>query len=221
MAKRAHPATNTGPPGRAWPLKSSPVGSVRLCQHTFPSEGSGGARLLIFVAIVVIVATIVQPASAHTTEELDEYVDEWINTALEVGVTVEAFADWTDMAQRHPAYFGRPAPSRKARTTHAPNPVTTGAVSAGVEQWRSLVVAYFSADKVETALRIMACESGGNPNALGRDGDSGLFQHLQRYWTERSSKAGWAGASIWDPTANVAVAAWLQRTGGWRHWTCY
>jgi hypothetical protein len=48
-----------------------------------------------------------------------------------------------------------------------------------------------------------------------------LFQHLASAWEARSEAAGIAGASIWDPEANVAVAAWLfYEGGGKRHWTC-
>ena len=71
-------------------------------------------------------------------------------------------------------------------------------------------------------MRVIACESGGNPNAKNSGSSaSGLFQHLAaKYWVSRSASAGWAGASVFDPEANVAVAAWLQRTGGWGHWVC-
>lgn len=67
---------------------------------------------------------------------------------------------------------------------------------------------------------VMRYESGGNPTATNQQsGAAGLFQHLPKYWGSRSAKAGWAGASIYDPEANVAVAAWLWSTGGWGHWT--
>jgi soluble lytic murein transglycosylase-like protein len=95
-------------------------------------------------------------------------------------------------------------------------------MGSNVEQWRDLVSAHFSSSQVETAMRVLRCESGGNPNALNSSsGASGLFQHLAKYWTERSTKAGIPGADIFDPVANVRVAAWLQKSGGWTHWTCY
>jgi hypothetical protein len=123
------------------------------------------------------------------------------------------------MARRHPRFFGRPVPPR--RRPPAPTATAHGTAPAGVEQWRSLVVAYFPPDQVERALRVMACESGGNPLAKNPGSSaSGLFQHLARYWPTRSSAAGWAGASIWNGEANIAVAAWLLRTGGWSHWVC-
>jgi soluble lytic murein transglycosylase-like protein len=93
-------------------------------------------------------------------------------------------------------------------------------MGTNVEQWRPLVATYFAAELVPTALCIMAAESGGNPTARNTtSGAAGLFQHLPKYWASRSVAAGWAGADIYDPTANVAVAAWLQREGGWGHWS--
>lgn len=95
-----------------------------------------------------------------------------------------------------------------------------------VEQWRPLVEQYWGAagygDEVEYALMILHAESTGVPTAVNpRSNASGLFQHLPKYWEERSRAAGWAGADIFDPEANVAVAAWLRATSpryGWRHW---
>lgn len=93
--------------------------------------------------------------------------------------------------------------------------------SAEVEQWRPLVSRYFAPGDVNRALRILSCESNGDPNAANpSSGASGLFQHMPGYWSERSAKAGWAGASVFDPQANVAVAAWLAYSGGWGHWVC-
>ncbi|MGA7270731.1 MAG: S-layer homology domain-containing protein [Acidimicrobiia bacterium] len=93
---------------------------------------------------------------------------------------------------------------------------------SGVEVWRPVVEAYFRPSDVDRALRIMSCESQGDPYARNhRSGASGLFQHLPKYWSGRSADAGFSGASIYDPEANVAVAAWLvYHLGGWSHWTC-
>ena len=94
-------------------------------------------------------------------------------------------------------------------------------VRPDVERWRTLVEAYFPPSEVDRALSIIRCESGGDPRAFNRRSRAaGLFQHLLKYWEKRSAAAGWSGADPFDPTANVAVAAWLWRTGGWGHWTC-
>ncbi len=128
------------------------------------------------------------------------------------GFTDELLAEYKDYATRHPRYFGRPIPHTHTRRASP--------VGGGVEQWRSLVAAYFRPADVDKALRIMACESGGNPNAANsRSSARGLMQHLGKYWVRRSAAAGFAGISIFDPTANVATAAWLRdQPGGWLHW---
>ena len=152
------------------------------------------------------------PVYAHTTTELDAWAAEWEHRAMREGFTDDVLAEYEDWASRHPRYFNRPIPHTHPRRTY----------SAGVEQWRPLVAAYFRPGDVDRALRIMRCESGGNPNAKNpRSSASGLFQHLGKYWATRSAAAGYGGVSIFDPTANVAVAAWLRdQAGGWSHWVC-
>lgn len=88
-----------------------------------------------------------------------------------------------------------------------------------VERWRPLVAAFFDPDDVEFALCLIRYESSGDSTAKNPGSSaSGLFQHLARYWPERTKRAGWDGASIWDPVANTAVAAWLLDVGGPSHW---
>lgn len=84
----------------------------------------------------------------------------------------------------------------------------------------ALVFTYFDADDAGRALAVIDCESGGDPDAKNpRSTASGLFQHLASMWPERSVAAGWAGYDVFDPRANVAVAAWLvYEGGGWSHW---
>jgi hypothetical protein len=103
------------------------------------------------------------------------------------------------------------------------------AALAGVEPWRPLVEHYFPGDRVEEALRVMRCESSGNPDAVHPESDaSGLFQFLAGTWTFASIRAGFPGASRFDAEANVAAASWLVeysiRTahprGAWGHWVC-
>lgn len=67
--------------------------------------------------------------------------------------------------------------------------------------------------------RIAKCESGFNPQA-----DSGyykgLFQHDPNYWPARAAKYGQAGASIFDPEAQIIVSTAMMAEGGWSHWGC-
>lgn len=87
-------------------------------------------------------------------------------------------------------------------------------------RWESTVRKYFAEQDVERALSVVFCESSGNPDAKNISSTAtGLFQHLPKFWSERSDRAGFPGADIRDPDANAAVAAWLvYNDGGWRHW---
>ncbi len=111
------------------------------------------------------------------------------------------------------------APHAPHATSRPSSPPYAG--SDVVERWRPLVTQYFQASDVEWALRIIACESGGNPNAANPTSSArGLLQHLGRFWPQRSEAAGWAGASIFDPEANIAVGAWLLAKNGKGSWEC-
>ena len=101
--------------------------------------------------------------------------------------------------------------------------------TGSVEQWRWLVEKYFPADRVDEAMRVMACESRGNPNAKNPNSSAtGLFQFLDGTWAWMSVLSGWNGYSRLDPEANVAVAAYLvdfslrngHPGGAWGHWEC-
>ena len=88
------------------------------------------------------------------------------------------------------------------------------------------LVGYFFAEPDRAwALKVALCESSGLPDHVSSDAvhpssrASGWFQHLPKFWQERSEAAGFAGESILDPIANVGVAAWLLYDGGGkRHW---
>ncbi len=96
-----------------------------------------------------------------------------------------------------------------------------------VERWRPLVERFFPASRVEEALRIMDCESNGDPEAYNPySGASGLFQFIPSTWATTAPKAGYPDASPFDPEANTASAAWLanryEQLGlyYWLAWTC-
>ncbi len=123
-------------------------------------------------------------------------------------------------------------PSEGTTTTVAETATTTtppASVGSGVERWRGLVSAYFPADLVDQALRVIECESRGDPTARNPySGASGLFQFMSRTWSWASEGAGFGGADVYDPEANVASAAWLvdyslatgHSGGAWGHWNC-
>lgn len=89
------------------------------------------------------------------------------------------------------------------------------------------MVTYFPTHRVEEALRIIDCESNGDPNAYNPySGASGLFQFLPSTWATTAPKAGWAGHSVFEPEPNVSSAAWLANRYEelglyyWQAWSC-
>lgn len=67
--------------------------------------------------------------------------------------------------------------------------------------------------------RIAKCESTFNPMA-SNGYHQGLFQHDPSYWPARAQRFGFAGASITDVEAQIAVSTGMMAGGGWSHWEC-
>ena len=99
-------------------------------------------------------------------------------------------------------------------------PVQFRGMGSGTEQWRELVSRHFPADQVDYALAIMACESGGNPNALNLEGSSarGLFQILASLWVPTF---GVSYEAFYDPETNVRLAREIWNQSGWEPWSCH
>lgn len=72
----------------------------------------------------------------------------------------------------------------------------------------------------EQLLRVAYCESRFNPGAYNASGASGLFQFMPRTWAVNSVRAGYAGASPFDPVASANVAAWMFARGQAYQWVC-
>lgn len=91
-----------------------------------------------------------------------------------------------------------------------------------------LVNTYFLPEDRAWAFRVAFCESSGRPEDVFNEEVShalavGWFQHLKKYWETgyrkgRAWDAGFGGYSIFDPIANVGVAAHLFYTSGDQHW---
>ena len=125
----------------------------------------------------------------------------------------------------------QPAPDPSTPPAAEPNdPEVYETFVPNVERWRDDVVAAIAAyggpaSDVDLFLTIMHRESRGQPEATNpTSGAAGLMQHMPQYWDQRAISAGYAGASPYDPIANINVSAWLlyQATGGgWGHWSTY
>lgn len=116
-----------------------------------------------------------------------------------------------------PELQGPPSTTQTERVT--PQEVNGVDIVPYVGRWQYLVERYFPASEIDKAMRVMYCESRGNPDATNESsGAGGLFQHLPQYWSSRSQAAGFAGASVYNAEANVATAAWLLTRQGWGAW---
>lgn len=73
----------------------------------------------------------------------------------------------------------------------------------------------------EQLLRVAWCESRFDPNAYNPShGDSGLFQFIPGTWRANSPRAGYPGASPFDPVANANTAAMMFANDQAWQWTC-
>ncbi|MDH4119952.1 MAG: transglycosylase SLT domain-containing protein [Acidimicrobiia bacterium] len=131
----------------------------------------------------------------------------------------------TTTTSNDPPPTGSSTSSSTTTTTKPPGPPPT--LKPQVERWRSLVAAYFPAGLVDEALQIIQCESLGDPDAVNPySGAAGLFQFIPGTWAVASVEAGVGDASVFDPEANIAAAAWLsgyyQANGRspWAPWAC-
>jgi resuscitation-promoting factor RpfB len=69
-------------------------------------------------------------------------------------------------------------------------------------------------------VRVAYCESKFNPGAYNASGAAGLFQFMPGTWAANSVRAGYAGASVYDPVASANVAAWMFARGQAYQWVC-
>jgi len=102
-----------------------------------------------------------------------------------------------------------------------PKPIVT-TTTYGSGDIQSIIIAAANRYGVDPnwLLRIAKCESGFNPNAYNPSGASGLFQFMPATFAANAPRAGFAGASIWDPVASANTAAFMFSIGQSGQWSC-
>jgi hypothetical protein len=98
-------------------------------------------------------------------------------------------------------------------------PAVPAAAPADIEAIIRAAAARWGADPTQL-LRVAWCESRYNPSAYNASGASGLFQFMPRTWAANSVRAGYSGASAFDPVASANTAAYMFRNGQAWQWTC-
>ena len=104
-------------------------------------------------------------------------------------------------------------------TSSGPTKRQTPVHLAGPDGLEQLVAGAFPEDP-ETAMRIVSCESGWNPAARSRTGDTGLFQINDIHRAPGGVAEGLTIEDLSDPATNVAVARKLYDAQGWTPWAC-
>ena len=177
------------------------------------------------MATLALTAALVLPFHAHTVTELEQWQADWNSRAmhsLDVGMMDER----RDMRARHRWYFDPEPEVQVAARVVSSAPPPPNIYGPGVEQWRGLVQTYWPAELVEWALRIIDCESHGNPSARNPiSSAAGLFQFLRSTWDNGPAPALGLGSydsgAVYDPESNIRAAAWLYANwGGKSQWSC-
>ena len=140
------------------------------------------------------------------------------------GTTVPQPTEWLPPRHDTPTHTTTTAP-KAARTTPGAPQRQAPAWDGTVQFWEPYVAVYFHPADRQWALDIIACESGGNPNAKNpHSSASGLFQFLRGTWDWAAPEVGadsYASGAVYEPTANIRAAAWLLYEGGGKsHWVC-
>jgi len=98
-------------------------------------------------------------------------------------------------------------------------PAALAPAPAEIESIIRAAAARWGADPTQL-LRVAWCESRYNPLAYNASGASGLFQFMPRTWAANSVRAGYGGASAFDPVASANTAAFMFSMGQAGQWTC-
>ena len=168
------------------------------------------------IVLALLLFTVLLPAQAHTSEELEAWMVEWVVEADE-SLSPAHIAAYYDMVERHPYHFN----PQTVTQPFTPRRVNWGGT---VEEWRPLVAGHFAPEKVETALCLIHYESRGNPNADNPASTAaGLFQFLRSTWDNMVplsvTGGSYSSGQVYQPEANVRSAAWLQNAAGWTQWS--
>lgn len=163
------------------------------------------------MTLALVAALTLTGVHGHTPAEYEAWERGWFDRA-EVALTPKLLAEWHDMRVRHHV-----APAVSTSTQLAP--AAHRGMGPGVTDWTGLVSAHFPPSEVATALRVIDCESGGNPNARNASsGAAGLFQIMPHIWAPHF---GVDPDSLFAAEVNVAIARRVWEIQGWGAWECY
>lgn len=223
-ARPALGATAGGDPAEA-PADNAAV-QARLEHRVLQAQAARNAALLPEVEAVALVDLGVWLVTAAATLGIS-LSDVEAETLLSTAATDQGGEAAAQQAILENARHRLMEATTATQDVHPARTVAPSRSVEGAEKWRDLVARYFPPNVVDEAVRVMQCESGGDPTARNRrSGATGLFQFLRGTWQFAAEAAGVGHLPPTNPEANVAAAAWLvsdtEERGirRWAHWTC-
>lgn len=170
--------------------------------------------------VSLILALTFSTTPNMTTDEVRAWERQWHAKVEELGaLSIELMAEYRQIqAALQPQVEFQAARQPQIEVSEPEYYRGMGNGRDDVEKWRTLVETFFGAN-TDAALRVMACESGGNKFAKNPSGASGLFQFMPSTW-EWVTGEKYPG-SVWDGMRNIEAAATLSKNGtDWSHWSC-
>jgi uncharacterized protein YgiM (DUF1202 family) len=121
-----------------------------------------------------------------------------------------------DAPQANTAPAPAPAQTEPAANTPPAARPSPEQLRQWIEEARAMYPYPETADKM---WRVMMCESGGNPSAVGSGRYIGLFQYLPGTWSGAWNP--YRNSSIYDARAQIFATARAWSLGMQDHWSCY
>ena len=197
--------------------------------HLHPVDG-GGVVVPPTTATTPPSSTTTQPSGLYTRYDYYERSPRVTALQSELGMKVVDGVYGPATRRKHIDALGGPSVAVLTfypEVWQNPTPCSHGCLP-GNEHYElptlgELINKYFFPEDREWALKVAFCESSGRSWDIGSTEVShafavGWFQHLAKYWPERSEKAGWGDYHPFHAEANVGVAAWLYYNSGEHHW---
>lgn len=162
----------------------------------------------------------------HTDVELADWQTSWNDRMVE-GETPELIAEFKDMAERHPCRLVEcPQPKEVATAGRTRPSATTPPPTVWPGDWAALVAAYFHPEDVQSALKVIQCESQFSLTAKNPISSAwGPWQFLRDTWDRmvapNTGSPSYDSGAPTDPVWSTINASWLWYNVGPSQWSCW
>lgn len=181
-------------------------------------RNSHARRTIVTITLVMSMVFLIPSlaeASTNTSAEQQQEFNEWYYASQE-NQDYYHWYTWVNASPENEAYWrwkveqDRQAQARASRVNSVDAAIT--AYFGGPDTWLGA-----------QARRVVQCESEGNPNAVSRTNDHGIFQinKPSHYYAFPRITGSPFYNGVYDPYENAQYARHLYNDrNGWGHWTC-